>query len=123
MPLDRSKFVKVLQMTESKNDSECLAAIRMANRMLAEAGVGWTGLVSGSRAPIVRATTPPKWMRPAPTMSIGEALEFLVANDSDEWIPRRREWDRRKTMAPFEQRKMFDRVYELKKSDKQWEPE
>lgn len=117
MPLDRAKFVKVLKLTESDNDAESLSAIRMANRMLRDAGVGWSGLVSGSRGPVNKSPGPPSWMRPAPSMSIDEALEYLVANDSDEWIPRRREWERRKTMSPFDQRKMMDRVYEMRKAE------
>jgi hypothetical protein len=116
MPLDRAKLVKALQMTTSKNDHEALAAIRMANRMLEEAKVGWGGLISGSRAAaIVGAETPAYWMRPAPTMSIDEALEYLVANDGDDWIPLRREWERRRQMSPYDQRRMMDRVYDLRR--------
>jgi hypothetical protein len=114
MPLDRQKLVKVLQLSLSDNDAEALGAIRAANRMLRDAGVGWTGLISGAR---IRSDGPAPWVRPAPTMSIDEALEYLVANDSDEWLPLRREWERRRQMSPFDQRRMMDRVYEVRRQE------
>lgn len=111
MPLDREKFVKVLLRTTSDNDHEALTAIRMANRMLSEAKVGWGGLISGSRAKVDTRIDAPSFVRPAPSMSIGEALEYLIAVDSDEWIPLRTQWERRKQMSPHDQRRLFDRLY------------
>lgn len=121
MPLDREKFVKVLRMTESVIDAEALSAVRMANKMLREAGVGWGGLISGTRAPIRTAQTQPSWVRPAPTKNITEALDFLVDREGGEWEGLRREWTRRKQLSPYEQRRIFERVYQLENVDE--EPE
>lgn len=118
MPLDRAKLVKALAMTASTNDHEALAAIRMANRMLREAGIGWSGLISGSRSPVRRTGPPPDWMRPAPSLSIDEALEFLAqAGEGDDWLAIRRQWERRKYMAPSDQRRMFDRIYDIRRGE------
>lgn len=124
MPLDRAKFVKVLQMTSSEIDHEALAAVRMANKMLTEAGIGWTGLISGSRAPVTTGKQP-EWVRPAPTMSITDALDYVeTVGDPFDWQVLKREWYRRKYMAPSDQRKLFDEVYRLKKlNEREWEPD
>jgi hypothetical protein len=123
--LDRARLVKLLQMTASPVEAEALAAIRAANKMLAEAGVGWTGLISGSRARLKTGEAPP-WMRPAPTMTIPEALDFLEGEGEmiDDLLAMRTQWQRRKYLSPSDQRRLFDRVYDLKKSAKAgWEPE
>lgn len=77
MPLDRNRFVKVLLLTQSDNDGEALAAIRAANRMLSEAGVGWGGLISGSHVKTSHKADAPPWVEPEPEVSLREAFELL----------------------------------------------
>lgn len=40
-PKSKSLFIKLMQMTTSSHDAECLVAIRKANALLAEANVNW----------------------------------------------------------------------------------
>lgn len=127
-PLDRVRFVKLLERTRSDNDHEALSAIRMANDMLAKAGVGWTGLISGSRVKVDAAGQAPPWMRPAPRMTIPEAFDFLESRGElvDDYRTMYSLWGRRKNLSPRDQRMLFDRVYDLERLEKnsgQWEPE
>lgn len=41
------KFKKLMMMTASQNDGECLNAIRMANAFLAEANLNWDEFLQG----------------------------------------------------------------------------
>lgn len=43
--LDRSRFIRILKLTDSPNDSEALNAVRRANAMLRAAGMSWDRLV------------------------------------------------------------------------------
>ena len=43
--LDKSKLGKLLEQTTSDNDSEALASIRLANRLLADAELTWTTIL------------------------------------------------------------------------------
>jgi hypothetical protein len=43
--LDRSRFIRILKLTNSANDSEALTAVRRANALLQAAGLSWDGLV------------------------------------------------------------------------------
>jgi hypothetical protein len=43
--LDRSRFIRILQLTNSANDSEALSAVRRANALLNAAGLSWDRLV------------------------------------------------------------------------------
>jgi hypothetical protein len=57
-----SKFVKLMMLTSSENDSEALTALRKANAMLAEANVNWEeflALVGQSKT--VAPAPPPPW--------------------------------------------------------------
>jgi hypothetical protein len=42
--LDRSRFIRILKLTASPNDSEALSAVRRANSMLHAAGLSWDRL-------------------------------------------------------------------------------
>src|SRR5262245_52539824 len=42
--LDRSRFIRILKLTDSSNDSEALSAVRRANAMLHAAGLSWDRL-------------------------------------------------------------------------------
>jgi hypothetical protein len=42
--LDRSRFIRILKLTASSNDSEALSAVRRANAMLHAAGLSWDRL-------------------------------------------------------------------------------
>lgn len=130
MPLDRAKLVKLLMMTQSGTDAEVISAMRHCNRMLHEAGVDWTGLVSGSRAKLVMAQDPPDYVRPAPRKSIDEAFEFLgehgCLDDQSTGLGLMfRQWQKHRKLSPESQSAIFDRVYHLEKAapTKEWEPE
>jgi hypothetical protein len=43
--LDRSRFIRILKLTDSPNDSEALSAVRRANALLHAAGLSWDRLV------------------------------------------------------------------------------
>src|SRR5215475_9483713 len=43
--LDRSRFLRILNLTDSPNDPEALTAIRRANAMLHAAGLSWENLI------------------------------------------------------------------------------
>jgi len=115
MPLDRAKFVKVLQMTESPVDSEALAAVRMANKMLKDAGVGWTGLISGSRVKIRVAGEAPDWVREEPEVSLREAFEILEAKGEliDDYRTWYGWWLKFGRLEPSKVRIVFDRLREV----------
>jgi len=44
--VDRVKLTKIMRMTESSSDGEALAAVRLANRMLAEIGITWADVLA-----------------------------------------------------------------------------
>ncbi len=44
------KFIKLMMMTTSANDGECLNALRMANAQLAEANLDWNDFLRGKAA-------------------------------------------------------------------------
>lgn len=46
--MDREKFIKLMLMTTSSHDGECLNAIRMANVMLAKDNLSWREFVEGT---------------------------------------------------------------------------
>lgn len=48
MALDTAKLTKLLNLTTSSNDAEALAAIRAANRMLADERILWDGVFAGA---------------------------------------------------------------------------
>jgi len=43
--LDRSRFLRILNLTDSPNDSEALSAVRRANALLHAAGLSWEKLI------------------------------------------------------------------------------
>lgn len=90
MPLDRNLLVKVLLQTESDNDHVALTAIRKANKMLKDAGVRWTGLISGSREKLKVAGDAPPWVEPEPEVSLREAFQILESEG--ELIDEYRDW-------------------------------
>ena len=45
MAFDYGKLAKVMQLTQSSSDGEALAAIRMANAMLAKVNLNWAELI------------------------------------------------------------------------------
>lgn len=45
MAFDYNKLAKVMQLTQSSSDGEALAAIRMANAMLAKVNLNWAELI------------------------------------------------------------------------------
>lgn len=45
MAFDYDKLAKVMQLTQSSSDGEALAAIRMANAMLAKVNLNWAELI------------------------------------------------------------------------------
>lgn len=47
MPLDKAKFVKVMALTTSDKDGEALAALRIANKMLAAEKMTWGEVLTG----------------------------------------------------------------------------
>ena len=47
MPLDRDKLIRVVGMTGSEHDGECLAAARRANALLTEAETTWAEVLAG----------------------------------------------------------------------------
>jgi len=49
------KFIKLMMMTTSPNDGECLNAARRANSMLAEANLDWDDFLRG-KAKIITST-------------------------------------------------------------------
>lgn len=51
------KFIKLMMMTTSPNDGECLTAVRMANATLMEANLNWDEFLRG-KAKITGDTTP-----------------------------------------------------------------
>jgi len=62
MAFDVDKFIKVVGMTGSMGDGECLNAARKANAMLAEANLTWEDVVRGkwrNMPPDPRYTAPP----------------------------------------------------------------
>jgi hypothetical protein len=44
--LDTLRLIKILNLTQSDSDGECLNAIRAANAMLKKEGVRWDDLIS-----------------------------------------------------------------------------
>lgn len=46
--MDREKFIKLMLMTTSSHDGECLNAIRMANAMLAHDNINWREFIEGT---------------------------------------------------------------------------
>lgn len=48
MTVDREKFIKLMLMTTSSHDGECLNAIRMANSMLAKDNLNWREFIEGT---------------------------------------------------------------------------
>lgn len=132
-PLDRSKFVKVLQQTTSKNDNEALAAIRAANKMLSDAGVGWGGLISGSRAPVKTSGTAPPFMRASHNISLVDVFDALVREglvgpmnigmDGELTVSYRR-WQRdRGSLTRDEKNAVYEAYEKLGEDSKMWEPE
>jgi hypothetical protein len=43
--LDRSRFIRILKLTDSSNDSEALSAVRRANALMHAAGLSWDRLI------------------------------------------------------------------------------
>lgn len=64
--LDRDKLAKVLAMTTSDTDPEALAAIRMANRMLAAAGLTWEAVLAAGGVRQLTVTVTRHGEAPAP---------------------------------------------------------
>src|ERR1035437_6882805 len=50
MPLDRSKFIRLMMMTQLSSDSEALTALRKANAALAAENMDWSEFISGIKA-------------------------------------------------------------------------
>lgn len=46
MALDRDKLAKVLALTTSQSTHEALAAARMANQIIADAGLSWSDVLA-----------------------------------------------------------------------------
>jgi hypothetical protein len=46
--VDRDRLTKLMRMTESSADGEALNALRLANKMLREAGLHWGDVLGGS---------------------------------------------------------------------------
>jgi hypothetical protein len=56
-------FVKLMMMTTSNHDAECLTAIRSANRLLAREGKNWEELITGL-VPMEQEAKPEARQRP-----------------------------------------------------------
>jgi hypothetical protein len=68
MPIfDRSRFLRILNLTESPNDFEALNAVRRANAMLHAAGLPWEKLI----------VVPPPPCRGKRRPALGRRLDIL----------------------------------------------
>lgn len=103
--LDRNKVKKLMELTRSDNDAEALSAIRMVNKLLDAAGVGW-----GNFIPREGAKRAPDFIKKAPTMTIDDALALVQQHDPVSVAEMARTWRRRKHMAPSDQRRLFEMV-------------
>lgn len=86
MTIDKRKLALILRRMEDQNDGEALAAMRIAGRMLKEAGYTWETAVLGSpinkkgyhsmNSPV--AKEPPSFVKPHPGMTIKEQVAFVM---------------------------------------------
>lgn len=111
MPLDRQRLVKVLLQTRDPNDAVALAAARAANRMLDEAGVQWTGLISGSRAAV--GNKPPVFATASHRVSVPDVFSFLSEEGYvfGDIFAMRREYEKTRWLLTEDYRKLY-RLYD-----------
>lgn len=88
-PMDANRFIKLLLMTTSPHDGECLNAIRMANAMLAGMNANWDELIRGliPSVPEAKTYSPPQQPSSPPPSSdnkhyadeVDEVFDLLYA--------------------------------------------
>ncbi|PYF04984.1 hypothetical protein BJ122_102210 [Rhodopseudomonas faecalis] len=79
--MDRTRLIKLMMLTTSSNDNEALSALRMANRMLADASLAWSEVLGSGRQP-QRAADPPRRQPPPPPPS--QRRQQAKRNDADD---------------------------------------
>ncbi len=116
--LDRERLVKILLRTRSENDSEALAAIRAANRMLEGAGVGWAGLLPGSGAKVKVSGSAPSFVYDVPEVSMTEAVEIVERDGSmsHDLMVGIEDWRSTRMMVPSMRSQLYRRVAEILKA-------
>ncbi len=85
MPLDRTRLLKLLQMTRSANDGEALTAMRMANLLVDRAGEDWA-VILGLAAP-KEPFPPPRWPEDRPFGGGARTAGFDWESDGEPSIP------------------------------------
>lgn len=76
--MDTEKLIKLLNLTMSPNDHECLAAIRKVNNMLRENNLMYDSLVSPPAAE--KKTEPKATQKQESGMPVEKAFEHLLAS-------------------------------------------